>query len=361
MPNKSQQQKKQKFSVSPDFTLNEEFEPFNEHYNVFGRIMWDKEYMNYHKFMYDKVPLIISDGIPGYREIDHALAIASWTVHDYFRSAFSWEKLNKPANVMKIPEPKQYPIDESNIQEVTQYVKAIAKLFGASLVGITAFDPRWVYTEDRVGTPIELPEGLTNVIAIAIEMDADAISTSPSMTQGFANGLGYSNMAALVASLAEFIRKLGYQAIPSGNDTALSIPIAIQAGLGQLGRNGLLVTRQFGSRVRLCKVFTDMPLLHDEPVDFGLTDYCRRCKRCAEACEVDAISFDEEPSFKSYPPSQNKGILRWTIKADLCYQFWVDNGGECSTCITSCPFNMRTAQRYLEPEKFWEKKLEDKE
>jgi ferredoxin len=345
-------------SVSPNYTLNDEFEPFSEYYNVFGRLIWDKEWDNYKVYMYDKVPEILDDNQPGYTQIDHALSIASWTVHDYFRNAFSWEKLGSPANVMEMAKLEQYPVNDQNIDEITAKIKVVAKLLGGDLVGIAPYDPRWTYTEDRAETPIFIPDEINSVIAIAIEMDSEAIGTTPSMTQGFANGLGYSQLAFLVSSLAEFIRKLGYMAIPSGNDTALSIPIAIDAGLGQLGRNGLLTTKKYGARVRLCKVFTNMPLLHDKPIDFGLTDYCRRCKRCAEACEVDAISFDEEPSFKTYSKSNNKGVLRWSVNGEKCYQFWIDNGGECSTCITSCPFNIRSGLKYLDPEKYWEKRLE---
>jgi len=344
-------------SVSPDFTLKDDFEPFSEWDSIFGRVKWDKDMKTYKVFMYDKVPQILDDKQAGYTQIDHALAIASWTVHDYFRSAFSWEPLGNPNNMMPGIKAEEYEIDEKNIGHITKTIKAVAKSFGASMVGIAAYDPKWVYTEDRAETPIDMPEGMTAVIAIGTVMDTDTISTSPSMIQGFASGNGYSQMAYIVSSLAQFIRNLGYRAVPTGNDTALSIPIAIDAGLGQLGRNGLLTTREHGARVRLCKVFTDMPLEFDEKVDFGLTDYCRKCKRCAEACENDAISFDNEPSFKTYSPSNNKGIYRWAVDVDKCYEFWVDNGGECSTCINVCPFNLRSGLNFTEPKDYWDKRL----
>ncbi|MFW9923881.1 MAG: 4Fe-4S dicluster domain-containing protein [Candidatus Thorarchaeota archaeon] len=346
-----------KKTVSPKFTLNDDFEPFSEFDSIFGRINWDKTMKTYKIYMYDKVPEILDESQPGYTKIDHALAIASWTVHDYFRNAFSWEKLSSSSNMMPDALPGKYEINDNNIDKVTRTIKAVTKSFGASMVGIAPFNPNWVYTEDRVGTPFDLPEGLTTAIAIGVVMDSDTISTSPSMTQGFASGMGYSQMAFIVSSLAEFIRKLGYKAIPMGNDTALSIPIAVEAGLGQVGRNGLLTTRDHGARVRLCKVFTDMPLLFDKKVDFCLTDFCRRCKRCAEACENEAISFDDEPSFKTYTKSNMKGIYRWTVNVDKCYEFWVDNGGECSTCIAICPFNQRSGKSFTKPADYWKERL----
>lgn len=348
---------KQKLTVTPKFTLNDDFEPYSEYNSIFGRVKWDKSMKTYKIFMYDKVAEILDKNQVGYTQIDHAMAIASWTVHDYFRNAFSWEKLGSPANIMPGAELKKYDVNKDNIERITKTIKAVTKSFGADMVGIAPYNPNWVYTEDRAETAIYMPEGLTAVIAIGTIMDSDTISTSPSMTQGFASGMGYSQMAFIVSSLAEFIRGLGYTAIPTGNDTALSIPIAVEAGLGQVGRNGLLTTKEHGARVRLCKVFTDIPLLFDEKVDFGLTDFCQRCKRCAEACENEAISFDNEPSFKTYSKSNNKGIYRWAVNVDKCYEFWVDNGGECSTCIAVCPFNARSGKVFTDPADYWKKRL----
>ena len=69
-----------------------------------------------------------------------------------------------------------------------------------------------------------------------------------------------------------------------GNEYGLNIPLAIDAGLGELGRNGLLTTEQFGPRLRLCKVLTDLPSELDSPVDMGVQHFCETCERCAEAC-----------------------------------------------------------------------------
>ncbi len=125
--------KKKKMTVSPDFTLNDDFEPFNEHDSIFGRIKWDKELKSYKRFMYDKVSDIIDEDLVGYTQIDHALAIASWTVHDYFRNAFSWDKLGSPANVMPGAELKKYDVNEKNIEKITKTIKAVAKSFGGNI------------------------------------------------------------------------------------------------------------------------------------------------------------------------------------------------------------------------------------
>ena len=131
-------------------------------------------------------------------------------------------------------------------------IKRVATSFGADLVGITHFDERWVYVEKfsdgrGVAKPQELPPGLANVIVIGQAMEYDLIRTAPSALSGAATGLGYSHDAMVLLSLAQYIRNLGYQAVASMNDSALAIPLAIKAGLGEYGRHGLLITREFRS------------------------------------------------------------------------------------------------------------------
>jgi reductive dehalogenase len=145
-------------------------------------------------------------------------------------------------------------------------------------------------------------------------------------------------MAFVAGLLAQFIRGLGYKAIPCGNDTALSIPIAIEAGLGELGRNGLLITEKFGPRVRLCKVFTDLPLVPDEPHFFGVEEFCRKCLKCAEDCPSQAISSGEKTT-GALNRSNNPGVLKWPVNAEQCYKYWIANRLDCANCISVCNFN----------------------
>ena len=134
------------------------------------------------------------------------------------------------------------------------------------------------------------------------------------------------------------IRNLGYEAIPSMNDTATSIPYAIKAGLGEYGRNGLLITKEFGPRVRLGKVYTDLPLAHDRPIHFGVREFCQICKRCAEACPAKALPLGE-PTFRVNNISNRKGVRKWSVDAEKCFGFWAAQNTDCAVCIRSCPYN----------------------
>jgi reductive dehalogenase len=185
---------------------------------------------------------------------------------------------------------------------------------------------------------LELPEEYNYAIVMLFEMDYKLAKTSPTWVAEGTEGKAYSMMAVTAAMVAQFIRGLGYKAIPSGNDTALSIPLAIDAGLGELGRNGLLITPEYGPRVRISKVLTNLPLIPDEPVEFGVTQYCEKCKKCAKYCPGQAILWGKrttQPNNVSNASSE----LKWPIDAEKCFTFWARNEGSCMNCIRVCPFN----------------------
>ena len=148
-------------------------------------------------------------------------------------------------------------------------------------------------------------------------------------------------MAFIAGLLAHHIRGLGFKAIACGNDTACSIPIAIDAGLGELARNGLMITPEFGPRVRLAKVITDMPLVADKPIEFGVWDFCLMCEKCADKCPSKSIPYGR-PTDKPNNKSNRHGLMRWPVNAETCLAFWTKNGTDCSNCIRSCPFNKPT-------------------
>jgi epoxyqueuosine reductase len=227
-------------------------------------------------------------------------------------------------------------------QLLTRHVKQAAVLYGAAMVGIAPINPLWIYASDGNEERVELPDGIDKAVVLAVEMDYDRISASPSMVAGAATGNGYSRMAFTSSCLARYLAELGWRAIPSGNDIGLSIPLAIDAGMGELGRNGILITPLYGPRVRLCKVFTDAPLIPDRPIEFGVKEFCDICMKCADTCPSRSIS-REEMTLRGSTPSNNPGSLKWYTNPDTCLAFWRKNGVSCSNCIRSCPFNKRSA------------------
>jgi hypothetical protein len=307
---------------------------FDERQTVFARRAWDESSAIYGLGVHHRAAARLAEGKAAYSRLEFARLRAAWTVYDHFGQAFAWEKVGGPDETLGSLPP--HPVDDPRL--ASEQVKDTARAYGADLVGVCALDQCWLYARRADGSPLEVPQGVDRAVVMAVHMDAAGIAHSPDFRAGTATGVGYSRMAYVIACLAEFLRNLGYRALPMGNDSALSIPLAIDAGLGELGRNGLLLTPQYGACVRLCKVLTDMPLAPDRPISFGVQETCARCRRCAQACEVGAISSAPEPSYDVVCPSNNPGIRRWPVHADKCYAFWVENGASCSTCISACPY-----------------------
>jgi epoxyqueuosine reductase len=321
-------------------------DPFDQKNEMFCRPLWDQAQLDLgKKFYMTEVP---PRDKPGYELKCQAMVNAAWHLENIFAQGvagvrmgmydWEWDKIFEYPLV-----PPGLKIETDNPVEITDSIKKVALFFGASLVGVCKLDRRWVYSSayplrDQQAMANEVPERYQYAMAIAIEMDYKAISCSPTGPSSAATGLGYSKMAFTAGLLAHYIRGLGYAAIACGNDTACSIPIAIDAGLGELARNGLLITPAFGPRVRLAKVLTDLPLVPDRPIEFGVWDFCMKCEKCAEKCPSQSIRYGE-PTDKPNNISNREGVRRWPINAETCLAFWAANGTDCSNCIRSCPFN----------------------
>ncbi len=333
--------------------INGEVTQFDQKNDGFKRPFWDPKMAQVlEKFYFAKVP---PKNIPGYELKDQSAVNASWLLDSKYmdgnnggkQGLYEWEWDGR----FDFPRvPKGCKTTEQDPHILTRQVKKMAYFFGASLCGICRVDDRWLYSSafigDKNGGRVEnlnFPKTCKYAVILAYEMDYEAIGFSPAHPSSVAVGLGYSKMAFTTGLLAQYIRGLGFQAIPSGNDTACSIPLAIDAGLGEIARNGLLVTPAFGPRIRLSKIFTDMPLTSDEPIEFGVWDFCKICKKCADRCPSNSIEKNDAMG-KPHNISNRGGILKWNVNAETCISWWAANGTDCSNCIRVCPFNKPTGR-----------------
>ena len=319
-------------------------QPFDQKNEMFKRVRWDPELKKLGRAFYG---LIEPKDKAGYRLEDISLRNAGWFLEMAYAlgvvtsnyGLFSWEDKRQGMSLL----PEDLKLDSSNPEYNTRIVKKAARLFEADMVGICKLDRRWIYAQGfelvkRCEYEIDIPHEYQYVINIAVSMDYDCYRYAPTFSSGGSTGLGYSKMAFTTGLLAQFLRQLGYKAIPSGNDTAMSVPYAIQAGLGELGRNGFLLTPKLGPRVRLCKIFTDLPLVCDEPIEFGATEFCDVCEKCAKHCPAQAIPYGPRTS-APVNISNSGNALKWYIDAEKCFKFWAKNGCECGNCIRVCAFN----------------------
>ncbi|MCK5151426.1 MAG: reductive dehalogenase [Candidatus Thorarchaeota archaeon] len=319
------------------YEVSEDWEDFSEADTIFARVHNDSEFKNYQQNEWHGADAMISKNIPGYGKFEHDMSSAGWTLYDSRRN------INPKKTDFTEPDPTSSEIKDKS-PTLTRDIKRAARFYGASLVGVAKIDRRWLYSSNRERGEYTIPETINRVIVMAVEMDYEGIATSPAFTSAANTALGYSRMAFIEIELSALIRKLGYSAIPCGNDISLSVPQAVDAGLGMIGRHGILITKKFGPRVRIAKVLTDMPIHADRPDKKfceSVTRFCEVCEKCATTCPSQSIPYGKTLTWKGETRSNIPGVKKWYINPETCYNFWVENGSECSNCIRSCPYNKK--------------------
>jgi len=329
------------------------YKSFDSSSNVFGsfpKYVSRERLMELRRIEKERTKKYYEEKRPGYRLEDRALADAAWVVSNtggLNRGLRSWNR-----KFVRTPEERGIDKYKGSPQEAARIIKAAARFFGAATTGITILDRRHINFKERrknivfeqtdepyaTDDKLVIPEKCKYAIALTIQMSLDNIQCSPTAISSAGSSLGYSRCEFLVGALAEFIRGLGYTAIPSVNDLGSSVAIAVDAGLGELGRTNRLITPEFGPVVRLAKVITDLPMEMDKPIDFGLQEFCKICKRCAEDCPSKTLSFEDEPDFEVRGPWNNPGHQAWFEDAPKCLAYWRESTSGCSICIAVCPW-----------------------
>jgi 4Fe-4S dicluster domain len=219
--------------------------------------------------------------------------------------------------------------------ELAGRVKGFARYLGADMVGCTRLDSAHIYShvargQGAWGAPIDLDH--ENAVALAVRMDQPMTRHAPRLASTVETARRYLDTTIIAQALARYITLLGYQA-RAHVDTdyqLMCVPVAAAAGLGELGRLGLLITPRFGPRVRLAVVSTNMPLAPDAPMAFGVQHFCEICKKCATCCPSDAIAAGEREVVR--------GVEKWQSAQERCYHYWRRCGTDCGVCLKVCPY-----------------------
>ncbi|MEA3334399.1 MAG: reductive dehalogenase domain-containing protein [Chloroflexota bacterium] len=221
-------------------------------------------------------------------------------------------------------------------EQMSVLVKWWARKLGAMSVGITLLRDYHLYSHIGRGRGYGEPVTLDHPFAIAltVEMDKEMVDRAPFGPIVMESTHQYLESGAIAVQLAEFIKKLGYSARAhiDGNYRVICPLVARDAGLGEIGRMGLLMTPELGPRVRLAVVTTDVALqTGDGPRDLTMLDFCARCNKCADACPSRSIPFGEA--------SEIDGALRWQIDSQSCFTYWCTIGTDCGRCMSVCPYS----------------------
>lgn len=214
-------------------------------------------------------------------------------------------------------------VEVADPDAMARRIKQLARRLGAGAVGVAPLSSEALY------------EGIEKThkyaISIAYPMNFELLDSQVAQPKGGLEALrAYTEITRIAIKLAARIRESGWPARAYCESAdLLHIPIAIQAGLGQLGKHGSLINRELGSNFRLATVLTDLPMTIDRPVDIAVDDLCLRCQRCAVDCPADAIS-----SSKQWV----RGVEKWYVDFDKCVPYFAKTYG-CGICIQVCPWS----------------------
>jgi Pyruvate/2-oxoacid:ferredoxin oxidoreductase delta subunit len=214
--------------------------------------------------------------------------------------------------------------DVTDPAPITAELKAMARAMGVDDVGIAELDPRLVFTQAG-----DLPH--TRAIVFGIAMSFDTMADIGPRSQDEVHRV-YHRLDDIGVRLAHQIAAHGYHASmqPNEGDVPL-VALAQQAGLGELGKHGSLISPTLGASFRLGAVTTDMPLAVDGPKDFRIDEVCVRCGVCTRFCPGDAIK----------PAKQVvNGIDRWHVDTPAC-EPWFHKLYGCKICLMVCPLNAK--------------------
>jgi reductive dehalogenase len=292
------------------------------------------------------------DNVDGYTLKDQALSAAHVGVGKSFLGP----------QKAKTPEERGVPIWTGSPDEGARVLRAAMRHFGAATVGffelddntrklIYGFDPdgkELVFTDDLVASENDttrfIPNSCKYCMVYTVQMSQETMRRSPTVTGSQTTSLAYKRGETIQASAQEFLRGLGYQGLGEATTNALGIAPAmgVMAGLGELSRLNRLITPEFGPMVRVFKILTDLPVAVDEPIDAGIMEFCKRCKKCAEACPSESLSFDDEPSWEVKGGWNNPGHKAYFENSVSCMTYWREKAGtNCGICFSVCPFSKK--------------------
>lgn len=292
----------------------------------------------------------VRDNVPGY------------TLKDYALDAMMDQRLGMSflgPQEADTPEERGVPKWTGTPEEASRIIRAAMRHIGAAQVAFLELNDdtrKLIYSHDPDGKELiftdkptawetdearYIPYAAKYVIVYLVQMSEETLKRAPTMLASQTTSLTYLRGRQIQNSTQEFLRTLGYQALGESSTNALGIAPAfgVLAGLGELSRFNRLVSPEFGPMVRVFKMLTDLPVATDGPIDAGILEFCKHCKKCAEACPSGALSFEDEPFWQVTGGWNNPGHRAWFDDAVKCYTYWREEAAtNCGICFAVCPF-----------------------
>jgi reductive dehalogenase len=298
----------------------------------------------------------LKESRPGWSLKDHAVA-SGWSRGFANVSGAEFPFIGPPATN---PEERGVPKWTGTPEEAAKIVSAAMRYYGAGTVGFVKIEPgtteKLIFEYDGDGKKIEftnevqepteteekrlIPEDCRTAIVFTVQMSRELWRRAPSVLGGSVSRMGYELGGLIQGRTQMFLKSLGYHAPGEYRRNALAVApgLAVLGGLGEMARYNRLITPEYGPTVRVFKMLTNLDIAPSKPIDAGLMEFCKACKKCAEMCPSKSLSMDTEPSWETTGDWNNPGIKTWYDDAVKCRSYWFEVGTGCGICFANCPF-----------------------
>lgn len=188
------------------------------------------------------------------------------------------------------------------------------------------------------------------------EMDKSKIDQAPNLAAGSEVQRVYNSLGHAVNDITRWLRNeygIKCQSNHPLGGLVNTPPLAGKAGMGGQGCSGLLITPEYGSRVRIAPIFIEQKLFEytDSTEHRWIEEYCKTCGKCQRSCPVGAIYPDKKISIivdETFP-------IRTCIDREKCFPPFSRTLG-CSICIKVCPFSKGNGAYYKLKKRIMQKK-----
>ncbi len=302
----------------------------DERDTMFARMSYEKNsdcYNDYYKRnehlkekddLIKEMPNICSEGTVFYDEIFSKVANANFELLSNLRHLSNIKAKEEKVNIP--------PLKATNI------IKNLCTKYGALDCSIVELKDYHYYSH-RGRHPENYGEKITEnikhkyAIIFTLKMDKDIMNMSPRTPVVIESSKAYVDGAIIGLQLGQYISYLGFDSFVQMDANYLInlTRVANDSSLGEVGRNGLLITKNNGCAVRLGAVTTNMPLIPCENKNYGIKDkLCKNCDLCSLTCPPKAINNSSDEN-------------NWGTDQVKCYERWRMFGTDCGICISSCP------------------------
>jgi ferredoxin len=221
----------------------------------------------------------------------------------------------------------------------TRAIKSLSYYMGSAVTGICEVPDYAWYSHRKDGTPIKPYHKYAIMMAVDQGQDTFDGACGDDWISGSQSMRSYMRGAEIAGVMARHLCAMGHPSRPHTNidSDVVHVPLMILAGLAEQSRVGEISVNPFiGPRFKSVVLTTDMPLIPNKPIDFGMQYFCEKCFKCARECPCNAIPYGDKIMFNGYET--------WKPDSERCtrYRFTNNKGSACGRCVKVCPLNKNT-------------------